>query len=141
MTLARATKPRMDSDEAPTSTSPTPRRDDLLALLLESPSMTLQQVSLFDPSLLRTLRIADLVPPDVRRSKSEQLQRDELDRAVLALLVESASWMAFGELYAVIGGSRSKLTRALKRLLAADAIERRGTNTHTKYRASTPAKG
>lgn len=140
MTRVRATKPRMDSDEAQTN-SPTVRRDDLLALLLASPSMTLQQVSLFDPSLLRTLRLADLVPPDVRRSKGEELQRNDLDRAVLALLVESASWMAFRDLYAGLGGSRSKLTRSLKRLLDSNAIERRGTNTHTKYRASASAKG
>jgi hypothetical protein len=139
MTLARATKPRMDGNEAPT-TSPAERRDDLLALLLASPSMTLQQVSLFDPSLLRTLRISDLVPPDVRRSKSQELQRHELDRAVLALLAESATWMAVGELFARLGGSKSKLTRSLKRLLASNAIERRGTNTHTKYRTSA-AKG
>lgn len=129
----------MDSHDAP-PTSTDDRRDELLAFLLANPTMTLQQVSLFDPSLLRTMQIADLVPSDVRRSKSEQLRREEFDRSVLVVLVEAATWVAFRDCYARVGGSRAKLNRSLQRLLDRGAIERRGINARTQYRAAPQPK-
>lgn len=122
-----------------------PQPEVFVQHLRQNPALTLEQVRLmFNPELLRSVRVCDLLGVELidqdRLTRASESTGADFDAEVLEVLCEAGHEVAAAYLRERVGGPRWKLQASLGRLVKARLVERRGTTSSTRYRATKAAK-
>lgn len=99
---------------------------------------------MFNPEMLRSVRVCDLLGVELidqaRLTRASESTGADFDAEVLEVLREAGHEVAAAYLRERVGGPRWKLQASLGRLVKARLVERRGTTSSTRYRATKAAK-